>query len=156
MDGQMQDQLRKWRQHSFAQVRDALERGPPILASWDQARNRYSYSTIRGDRVTIPTSAGIYVFFSAKTDKAVYVGQAENLRRRLGQHCRVSGTSVFKKRWVRAWIGAQATEKDVVRFIHSHMYLKYMVLPFGRCEMESDLIELWGLDGPAVIKPEEF
>jgi len=151
MDRQMLDRLKDWRRQTLDQVQKGLVRATPISVSWDEAQNRYHYYDEKGQEHSLPTDAGVYVFYSNKTHRPVYVGQAGDLKSRLGHHCRVSGTSVFKRRWVRHWIGAQATEEEVVRYIHSRTYFKYVVLPFGRCEIETDLLGVWELTGPRSV-----
>ena len=151
MDEPAYKELEDWRQQILMRVLDTLDQQPPVSVSWDEQRNRYEYKTSPETRVSLPTEAGVYVFYSARNDKPVYVGQAGNLKERLGHHCRVSGTSVFKRRWIRHWIGAQATEQQVVRHIHSHTYIKYVVLPLGRCEIEADLLGIWKLTGPESV-----
>lgn len=155
MDERILKELKEWRQRTLARTLDILEQKPPIFVLWDRARNRYSYETDTGTRISLPTDAGVYVFYSAKTHRPVYVGQAGNLKKRLGQHCRVGGRSVFKRRWIRHWIDVQSAE-EVVRFINSRMYLKYVILPFGRCEIETDLLDRWELHGPESVDPGEF
>ena len=157
MDTQTQQQLREWRSECVKRVRTQLQHREAIYPSWDEQNNRYSFKLKNGELVVLPKEAGNYVFYSLRTKTPVYVGEADNLKRRLRDHCRISGTSVFKRRWVRHWIGLQASELDVVRFIHSHMFLKYLIVPFGRCEIESDLRDVWSLrDGPGSVDLQVF
>jgi hypothetical protein len=149
-------ELQAWRRQTLTQTLEILERKQPIFPVWDQRRNRYGYETAAGVSVSLPVDSGVYVFHSAKTDTPVYVGEAVSLKRRLGRHCRVSGSSVFRRRWVPHWMGTQVEKEDVLGFIHSRMYFKYVVLPFGRLEIEADLRALWGLHGPESVNSNEF
>jgi hypothetical protein len=145
-----------WRQQTLQQTLAQLRQKERIFAFWDEGPNHYWYETEADAPVSLPEEAGVYVFYSKKTDRAAYVGETASLRKRLRLHCRVSGKSVFKRRWVPRWIGKQATVEDLVRFVHSRMVLNYVVVPFGRLEIEADLRALWGLPGPESVSPSEF
>jgi len=157
LDTQTQQQLREWRSECLKRVRAQLRYRDVIYPSWDEKNNRYFFKLKNGELVRLPDKeAGNYVFYSRRTGTPVYVGETDNLKRRLENHCRVSGTSVFKRRWVRHWIGSQTSEPDVVRFIHSHMFLKYLIVPFGRCEIEADLCAVWKLSDPQSVDLQVF
>lgn|GEM_PF-6989934 len=156
MDPEVAEKLKICRKQTLLKVLDALDQSPPIYIVWEKATNRYFYKEKNDNPVSVPSKSGIYIFYSLRYQAPVYVGQALNIKRRLGDHCRVSGTSIFKKRWVRHWIGEASSEEDVVSFIHSHMYLKYLLLNFGRCEIESDLVNAWGLHDPGAVDPRIF
>ena len=109
-----------------------------------------------------PETAGVYVFYAKSTGVPVYVGETDDLKRRLTQHCRLKGgelpsrNSVFQRRWVRHWIGIEASNQEVYAFIRSMTGFKYLVLPFGRLELEEDLKARWRLHGPESVSAQVF
>jgi len=133
-----------------------LKDKPAVFIEADIVSRKYTYLRRNRSIVLIPESSGVYVFYSQRTHTPVYVGESNNLKKRLSKHCRISGKSVFKSRWVTTWLGVPSSTKDVVSFIHSRMYFKFITMPFGRKEIETDLQSLWKLSNPKFVDKDIF
>lgn len=148
--------LNKLRTEYLQKIIIRLEDKPAVFIEADIDFRKYTYLDEDKTSVSIPESSGVYVFYSKKTHIPVYVGESNNLKKRLNHHCRISGTSVFKRRWVTTWLGVPSSTKEVVNFIHSRMYFKIITLPFGRKEIETDLQSLWKLSNPQLVDKDIF
>jgi len=133
-----------------------LEKKPAITIKADNDFNKYTYSDQENTVISIPEKSGVYAFYSQRTNMPVYVGESLSLKNRIKQHCRISGSSVFKSNWITHWLGASASIKEAVSFIHSRMYFKYIIVPFGRKEIETDLREFWRLSSPQTVDKDIF
>ena len=140
----------------LAAVLKHLEDAAPISVEIVTGRKKYRFHTLDGREAPIPAIAGVYVLYSKKTGKPVYVGESDNLQRRLKNHCSLSGASVFKTRWVRHWIGDDSTKVVVMTFVHRNVFFRFVQVPFGRAEIEDDLRTHWKIEGPQSFERDDI
>lgn len=85
------EELAFQRRQMVSSVIAALKETTAIHVLWNRESNRYKYLTQDKLPVSLPRESGVYVFYSLKTNHPVYVGEATDLKRRLGNHCRLGG-----------------------------------------------------------------
>lgn len=154
--------LKAWRKSVLAQVLALLPQLPALTVSVDAERDRYRYQTIDGARVSLTRRAGIYVLYSRRTDRPVYVAECNHIKREVNREFRPTGASRFKNQWVRAWLDLPRNRpmtRDeahrVAGFVQTQLYLKCFALAFGRLEIATDLKLTYRLrTGPNAIDPQ--
>jgi len=154
--------LANWRKEVYAWVVAQLAAAPMVTFAASPDRERID-TLIDGERIRLPKKPGIYVFYSRRTGRVLYVNENEHLKRAVDLEIRPSGETVFKNRWVRTWLDlprgrpmTRAEAEQAAAFVRDQMTLRTVELPFGRVEIAQDLLYAHKLrTGPGAIDPQE-
>ena len=95
---------------------------------------------VNGWRVSVPKRGGIYVIWTLRTGKAIYVGETCNLNSRLGDLGRIANHT-FRRKASKIHRTHQKKALDKVMF--ENYLLSFKTVPFGRKEVEEYLILKW-------------
>jgi hypothetical protein len=90
----------------------------------------------------ITKNAGVYVLWSTRTNKPVYVGETVSLHHRMGDISRTVNHT-FRRRIarLRGWTGL--SESELSQRISRQYVLSYLELHLGRAELEEFLVLRW-------------
>ena len=118
--------------HASHWILEELKNAPMCICDFINSK-KFKYK--KGDHTfKLPTTPGVYVMYFKKTGKVFYVGQAGNLKRRVGFHFAESTTaqktSPLKKKLKREGYTAAT---------HSILQFKWVEVFFGRIEIEDIL-----------------
>lgn len=137
--------LKTIRKTLVKQALESLKSAESVFILPHDEPTKYGYMNKSDDIVKIPKKPGIYVFYSKHTNRPVYVGESDHLKRELDREIRPTGTSLFKSKWIREWLKISShrlSREDnllIAQFTANNMYLKYLILYFGRAEICSDV-----------------
>jgi hypothetical protein len=156
------DTLENWRKQTYAWVVEQLGAAQQITFEASADRERVE-ALVDGERVRLPKKPGIYVFYSRRTGRVLYVNEDEHLKRAVDHEVRPSGESIFKNRWVRTWLDLPRSRpmtrdeaQQAAAFVRDQVALKYVELPFGRVEIAHDLLYAHKLrTGPGAVDVQE-
>lgn len=102
------------------------------VESTNSRKGKWRYSRM-GESFRLPKDPGVYVVYPLDSDEPIYAGEAKNLRQRVEYHFSESNSakkySTLKKSLREKGFPVNLPTCEIVRF-------KYIVIPFGRREIE--------------------
>ena len=92
----------------------------------------------------IPKEAGVYMFYQDSSDQPFHIGESSSLRQRIytNQYQGTVGQSAIKRKLKKQ---LHLQDDELKGHIRDHLFVRFLVLPLGRIEVEDYLNDQFGI-----------